>query len=68
MAVNLTYSEWSTKLVIKTDPSDYAVYTETVHTCLSVQTIQHFNRHFFLHKMKPNTDNGVEILDKNITI
>jgi len=27
-----------------------------------------FNRRFFLHKMKPNTGNGVKILHKNITI
>jgi len=35
--------------------------------CLSAKTI-HFNRRFFLHKMKPNPDNSVKILNKNITI
>jgi len=30
--------------------------------CLPVQTTQHFNRRFFLHKMRSNHDKGVEIL------
>jgi len=32
--------------------------------CLVVQTIQHFNHHFFLCKTKPKPDKCVEILQK----
>jgi len=37
-------------------------------TCLAVQTIQHFNRRFFLPKMKPKPDKCFKILHRNTTI
>jgi len=37
-------------------------------TRLAVQAIEHFNRHFFLHKTKPKLGNCVKILNKNIMI